>query len=455
MRRRRPNRASWALSGALLLAGTLAASACDDNLVDPNSQIGANPLLPEPRQYLVPPMHVAPVAQWGDARPTVPAGLQVEALARGFMHPRNLYVLPNGDVLVVESAGPPAPVHRPKELVMSRVQAYAGAAAPGGNRITLLRDADGDGRPELRTIFLEGLNSPFGVALVGEDLYVANTDAVVRYRYRAGQTRITEPGTTLTQLPAGPINHHWTKSLLASPDGTKLYASVGSNSNITENGMDAERNRAAIWEIDRATGAARIFASGLRNPNSMQWEPLSNRLWVVVNERDEIGPDLVPDYLTSVRDGGFYGWPYSYYGRHLDPRVMPQRPDLVARAIMPDYALGSHVAPLGLVFYGGTNLPPAYRGGAFVAEHGSWDRPQLSGYKIVFIPFSGGRPAGRARDVVTGFLDPNEHARGRPVGLAVDRGGALLIADDLGNTVWRVTAQPRATIAAAVRRPRR
>lgn len=441
MRRLRPSRASRAaLRGVLALAGVLAASACDDSVADPSTQIGANPLLPEPRQYLVPPMHIAPVAPWGDARPTVPAGLQVQPLATGFMHPRNVHVLPNGDILVVESAGPPAPVHRPKEIIMGRVQAYAGAAAPGGNRITLLRDADGDGRPELRTIFLAGLNSPFGVALVGEDLYVANTDAIVRYHYVAGQTRITEPGTTLTPLPGGPINHHWTKSLLASPDGTRLYAGVGSNSNITENGMDAERDRAAIWEIDRATGASRIFASGLRNPNSMQWEPVSNRLWVVVNERDELGPDLVPDYLTSVRDGGFYGWPYSYYGRHLDPRVMPQRPDLVARAIVPDYALGSHVAPLGLVFYSGTNLPPGFRGGAFVAEHGSWDRPVLSGYKIVFIPFAGGRPAGRAIDVVTGFLDGNQHARGRPVGLAVDRGGALLIADDLGNTVWRVSA---------------
>jgi glucose/arabinose dehydrogenase len=269
---------------------------------------------------------------------------------------------------------------------------------------------------------------------------VANTDAIVRYPYQEGQTSITGPGTKLTDLPGGPIDHHWTKSLLASPDGSKLYVGVGSNSNITENGIQAEYERAAVWEVDRASGAHRIFAGGLRNPTGLAWEPESHQLWAVVNERDEIGPDLVPDYLTSVRDGGFYGWPYSYYGQHVDPRVQPQRPDLVASALVPDYALSSHVAPLGVAMYSGTGLPASYRGGAFVSEHGSWDRSPLNGYKVVFVPFSGGRPSGPAQDVVTGFLDANNHARGRPVGLAVDRSGGLLIADDLANIVWRVSS---------------
>jgi glucose/arabinose dehydrogenase len=276
--------------------------------------------------------------------------------------------------------------------------------------------------------------------LVGNDLYVANTDSIVRYPYQEGQTSITAPGTKLTDLPGGPIDHHWTKSLLASPDGSKLYVGIGSNSNITENGIGAEYERADIWEVDRATGAHRIFASGLRNPTGLAWEPETHKLWAVVNERDEIGPDLVPDYLTSVRDGAFYGWPYSYYGQHLDPRVQPQRPDLVARAIAPDYALSSHVAPLGVAMYTGTGLPANYRGGAFVSEHGSWDRTPLNGYKVVFVPFSGGQPSGPAQDVVTGFLDANDHARGRPVGLAVDLTGGLLIADDVGDTVWRVSS---------------
>jgi glucose/arabinose dehydrogenase len=318
------------------------------------------------------------------------------------------------------------------------VQWFAGAKAKDANRITLLRDTNGDGVPEARTVFLDHLNSPFGVALVGHDLYVANTDAIVRYPYQGGETTITDPGTKLTDLPGGPIDHHWTKALLASPDGSKLYVGVGSNSNITENGIGAEYERAAIWEVDRATGAHRIYASGLRNPTGLQWEPVTGKLWAIANERDEIGPDLVPDYLTSVRDGGFYGWPYSYYGEHLDPRVQPQRPDLVAKAIVPDYALSSHVAPLGLALYKGSELPERYRGGAFVGEHGSWDRTPLNGYKVVFVPFSGGKPSGPAQDVVTGFLDANDHARGRPVGLAVSRSGALLIADDVGDTVWRV-----------------
>jgi glucose/arabinose dehydrogenase len=289
-------------------------------------------------------------------------------------------------------------------------------------------------------VFLDHLNSPFGVALVGHDLYVANTDAIVRYPYQDGETSITAAGTKLTDLPAGPIDHHWTKALLASPDGSKLYVGVGSNSNIGENGIGAEYERAAIWEVDRASGAHRLFASGIRNPTGLQWEPETGKLWAIANERDEIGPDLVPDYLTSVRDGGFYGWPYSYYGQHLDPRIQPQRPDLVATAIAPDYALSSHVAPLGVAMYTGTDLPANYRGGAFVSEHGSWNRTPLNGYKVVFVPFSGGKPSGPAQDVVTGFLDANNHAHGRPVGLAVDKSGGLLIADDVGNAVWRVSS---------------
>jgi glucose/arabinose dehydrogenase len=428
---------------AILLAGVacLGLAGCDDHAGDPKAQIGANPLLPALQQYLMPPMAVANVVGWGkDKTPVVPQGLQVHALATGFAHPRSLYVLPNGDVLVVESNGPKAPIYRPKDIITGWVQSFAGAKAKDANRITLLRDTKGDGSFDLRTVFLDHLNSPFGVALVGNDLYVANTDAIVRYPYQDGQTSITAPGTKLTDLPGGPIDHHWTKALLASPDSSKLYVGVGSNSNIGENGIGAEYERAAIWEVDRASGAHRIYASGIRNPTGLQWEPETGKLWAIANERDEIGPDLVPDYLTSVRDGGFYGWPYSYYGQHLDPRIEPQRPDLVATAIKPDYALSSHVAPLGMAMYTGTGLPANYRGGAFVGEHGSWNRTPLNGYKVVFVPFSGGKPSGPAQDVVTGFLDANNHAHGRPVGLAVDKSGGLLIADDVGNTVWRVSS---------------
>ncbi|CAN5506997.1 sorbosone dehydrogenase family protein [soil metagenome] len=407
---------------------------------DAQSQIGANPVLPEPQQYLIPPMKVAKTTEWGSDKPTVAAGLKVEALATGLIHPRSLYVLPNGDVLVVEANGPPAPVHRPKDVIMGMVKKYGGSGAKGGNRITLLRGLKPDGSAQQQTVFLDHLNSPFGVALVGSDLYVANTDAIVRYPYKDGDTRITAPGVKLTDLPGGPIDHHWTKSLLASPDGTKLYAGVGSNSNITENGIGAEYERASVWEIDRASGAHRLFATGLRNPNGLQWEPSSGALWGVINERDELGPNLVPDYMTSIKDGAFYGWPYSYYGQHLDPRVMPQRPDLVATAIAPDYALSSHVAPLGLAFYTGNSLPAHYNGGAFVGEHGSWDRDPYNGYRVVFVPFKDGKPNGTTEDVVTGFLSDKLEARGRPVGLAVDKSGSLLVADDLGNTIWRVSA---------------
>jgi glucose/arabinose dehydrogenase len=425
-------------TAALMLGG------CDENAADPSTQIGANPNLPAQQQYLFPPMHLAKVVGWKEGEtPKVSDGLQIKALAVGLQHPRSLYTLPNGDILVVESKPPGTePVKRPKDFIMHAIESWVTSGGNTGesNRITLLRDTNGDGVPETRSVLLDHLHSPFGVALVGNDLYVANTDAIVRYPYNEGDTKITAPGVTLTELPGGPIDHHWTKDLVASPDGSKLYVGIGSNSNITENGMEAERDRAMIWEVDRATGAHRIFASGLRNPNGLTFEPQTKALWAVINERDELGPNLVPDYMTSVKDGAFYGWPYSYYGQHVDPRVMPQRPDLVAKAIAPDYSLSSHVAPLGLVFYTAGNLPAVFQGGAFVGEHGSWDRPQLNGYKVVFVPFANGKPSGSARDIVTGFLDSDEHARGRPVGLAIDKTGALLIADDVGDTVWRVTA---------------
>ena len=429
------------LAATAAVAALTALAACGPAPMDPQKQVGPNPLLPELHQYLLPPMHISKVVGWkGGATPQVAPGLQVKALVTGLRNPRSVYVLPNGDILVAESGGPTPPINRPKEFIMGYLEKKSHSSEDPAQRITLLRDADGDGTPELRSTFIDHLNGPFGMVLVGGDLYVADTDAILRFPYAAGQTTVGVRGTKLVDLPAGTINHHWTKSLTASPDGTKLYAGVGSNSNITENGLDAEKDRAAIWEIDRATGAHRLFATGLRNPNGLTFEPQTGTLWAVINERDEIGPDLVPDYLTSVRDGGFYGWPYSYWGRHLDPRVKPQRPDLVARAIVPDYSLSSHVAPLGLAFYTAANLPAAYRGGAFVGEHGSWDRNPWNGYKVVFIPFAGGRPAGKAQDVVTGFIGKDGAAHGRPVGLAVDAHGGLLIADDVGGTVWRVTA---------------
>jgi glucose/arabinose dehydrogenase len=437
-------RSTRVLAVAALCGSALALAGCDDRGGDPTAEIGPNPKLPDLQQYLFPQMHVAKIVGWKkDETPSVAQGLKIQALATRLEHPRSLYVLPNGDILVVESKSPGTePITRPKSIVMHWIESIATSGGNTGtsNRITLLRDSNGDGVPKVRSVFLDHLNSPFGVALVGNDLYVANTDAIVKYPYKEGDTKITSPGETLTPLPGGPIDHHWTKSLVASPDGNLLYVGVGSNSNITENGIEAEKNRAAILEVDRATGRFRIFASGLRNPNGLTFEPQTKALWAVVNERDELGPDLVPDYLTSVKDGGFYGWPYSYFGQHIDPRVRPQRPDLVAKAIVPDYALSSHVAPLGLAFYTGENLPGNYRGGAFVGEHGSWNRPNLNGYKVVFVPFKDGKPNGIAQDVVTGFLNGDNQARGRPVGLAIDKSGALLIADDVGNTVWRVTS---------------
>jgi glucose/arabinose dehydrogenase len=406
---------------------------------------GPRPELPAPSTSLIPTVHIAPARGWVDgATPLAAQGLQVHAFARGLDHPRWLLVLPNGDVLVAETNAPPRPGDGGgvKGWAMGVVMKSAGAASPSANRITLLRDADGDGVAELRTVLIDGLASPFGMALVGDQLYVANTDALRRFPYRSGQTQITAPGVTLLALPAGTINHHWTKNLIASRDGSRLYVTVGSNSNVAERGMAAEAGRAAIWEVDLATGQHRVFASGLRNPNGMAWAPGSGALWTVVNERDELGSDLVPDYLTSVRDGAFYGWPYSYYGSHVDARVQPPRPDLVATATVPDYALGPHTASLGLASSAGSRLPAAFAEGMFIGQHGSWNRRPHSGYKVIFVPFTGGRPSGIPVDVLTRFLTPEGDASGRPVGVAIDRQGALLVADDVGNVVWRVTAAP-------------
>lgn len=427
----------------LLVAATsaIALSACSSGGGSPADQIGANPRLPAQNQYLVPPMHVARPTPWGDAVPTVASGLKVAAFATGFKNVRTLYTLPNGDILAVEPKAPQEPVTRPKDILVGWIQSLGHSGVKGGDQITLLRDADGDGKPELRSVFLDHLQSPYGIVLVGTDLYVANTDGIVRYAYTPGSTHITDPGTLLTELPGGPINHHWTKSLTASPDGTKLYVGIGSNSNITEAGMEAEKDRARIWEVDRATGAHRDYATGLRNPNGLKFNPESGQLWAVINERDELGPDLVPDYMTSVKDGAFYGWPWSYWGQNVDPRVMPQRPDKVAKAILPDFSLSSHVAPLDLIFAQGAGLAPRYANGAFIGEHGSWNRGAFNGYKVVFVPFANGKPSGKPLDVVTGFLDGNNRARGRPVGLTFDKTGALLVADDLANVVWRVSAR--------------
>jgi glucose/arabinose dehydrogenase len=429
----------------LTLLSTGALAACGnggDHKITPADQIGPNPKLPPIQQYLVPPLKVAKVIGWKPGEhPTAPPGFVVQAVATGLTSPRNVYVLPNGDVLAIESKGPGLePSTRPKDFVMNYFLAKAhGRQSDAGpsNRIVLLRDSNGDGIADQRSILIDHVNSPFGVVFADNFLYVAATDAVLRYPFTPGQTHIDAKPTVLTKLPGGPIDHHWTKSLTISPDGRLLYATVGSNSNITENGLEAEHGRAAVWEIDRATGRSRVFATGLRNPNSPRFYPGTNTFWVVVNERDELGQNLVPDYMTSVRQGAFYGWPYSYYGQHVDLRVRPQRPDLVAKAIAPDYALSSHVAALGLTFYTGANFPAQYRGGAFVGEHGSWDRDKFNGYKVVFVPYANGRPSGMAQDFLTGFIE-GDNAHGRPVGVAVDRLGALLVADDTGNVIWRV-----------------
>ena len=406
---------------------------------------GPNPQWVEPNPTLIPTVNIAPARGWPDGVvPQAAAGTRVAAFASGLDHPRWLLVLPNGDVLVAESNAPARPDDGQglRSAVMGVVMKRAGAATPSANRITLLRDSQGSGVADVRSVLLDGLNSPFGMVLVGSDLYVANTDAILRFAYTPGQTRITTPGVVVAKLPAGPINHHWTKNLIASADGRKLYATVGSNSNVAERGMAVEAERAAIWEVDLATGAHRVYASGLRNPNGMAWAP-GGALWTVVNERDELGSDLVPDYLTQVHDGGFYGWPYSYFGSRLDARVTPQRPDLVAGALVPDYALGPHTAPLGLASSAGNALPARFAHGMFIGQHGSWNRRPHSGYRVIFVPFDGPRPSGAAPlDVLTGFLDDEGKAYGRPVGVAVDRQGALLVADDVGNVIWRVKAAP-------------
>jgi glucose/arabinose dehydrogenase len=451
MQSRHPSAVVPTLVLATAAATAAAVGACTEKAQLPlESGMGPNPTLPAPKKALMPTVQVAPARGWPqNVKPNVASGLSVNALAIGLDHPRWLHVLPNGDVLVAETNAPPKPEDMKgfRGWIMKKQMAKAGSAVPSADRITLLRDADGDGVAETRSPFLEGLHSPFGMALVGSDFYVANSDAVVRFPYAGGELRITAPGAKLADLPAGPINHHWTKSLIASPDGAKLYATVGSNSNVGERGMDVEKERAAIWEIDRKTGVHRVYASGLRNPNGMAWEPETGKLWTVVNERDELGSDLVPDYLTSVRDGGFYGWPYSYFGGHVDERVKPQRPDLVATAIVPDYALGAHTAALGLARAWGDALPQQFARGMFVGMHGSWNRKPPSGYQVAFVAFSGGKPSGQPIPVVTGFLSPTGEAFGRPVGVAIDSRGALLVADDVGNAVWRVTGAQQSASA--------
>ncbi len=410
---------------------------------DISQQIGPNPVLPEPNEDLLPDLKVATVVGWPDGvTPTVPNGLVISAYAKDLANPRTVHTLPNGDVLVVQSRAPEGkPLERPKDYIRGWIMSWArgGGEQKKSNLITLLRDANRDGTVDARHDLLTDLNSPFGVAWIDDTLYVAAADAILAYPYQLGQTSITAAPRVLTPLPGGPINHHWTKDLALSPDGRFLYASVGSNSNAAERGLEAEKGRAAIWQVDRQTGAARVFASGLRNPNGLTFHPRTGVLWTVVNERDELGPNLVPDYLTSVREGGFYGWPWSYFGNHVDPRIHPPRPDLVKQAIVPDYALSSHVAALGLTFTMDSAMPPAFANGAFIGEHGSWNRTAFNGYRVTYVPFANGMPAGKAQNVVTGFLD-GDRARGRPVGVAIDGTGALIIADDSGNTVWRVAA---------------
>jgi glucose/arabinose dehydrogenase len=406
----------------------------------PSAGEGPHPTLPAPNKTLIPTVKIAPASSWPEGKTPVAAnGMRVSAFASGLSHPRWLHVLPNGDVLVAESSAPERPEDGKgvKGWVMKKLMKDAGSATPSANRITLLRDADGDGVAEQRTPFAEGLNSPFGMALVGDALYVANTDAIVRLPYTPGATRAAGPPQKVVDLPGGPLNHHWTKNIIASRDGTRLYATVGSNSNVGENGLDKEEGRAAIWEVDLQQRSKRLFATGLRNPNGMAWEPNSGALWTVVNERDELGSDLVPDYLTRVSDGSFYGWPHSYFGQHVDTRV-PQRPELVAKAVVPDYALGTHVAPLGLTYLQGGKLPAPFGDGMAIGEHGSWNRQPLHGYKVVFVPFANGKPQGMPMDLLTGFLSPDGKAYGRPVGVEVDARGGVLVADDVGNAVWRI-----------------
>ncbi|SDE32368.1 PQQ-dependent sugar dehydrogenase [Paraburkholderia lycopersici] len=427
---------------SVLVAAIAGMSGCNDHAqYDPAQQAGTNPPMPGARAFLAPPMQVPKFVGWRDgAAPKVADGLKIEKIASGLAHPRQVYALPNGDILVAESNSPnEEAVTTPKQLIAGLITERSGKKENGANRITLLRKrGDGSGQWDKRD-FIDDLHSPFGMQLIGNTLYVADTDAILTFPYQQGATHIAGPGVELADLP-DTVNHHWTKALLASPDGTKLYVGVGSNSNVGENGLEVEYRRADVLEVDIATGGSRIYAAGIRNPTGLQWEPKTGRLWAIANERDEIGADLVPDYLTSVREGAFYGWPYSYYGQHVDRRAQPQRPDLVAKAIAPDYAIGSHVAPLGLLFYTGSNLPAQYRGGAFIGEHGSWDRSPLSGYMVAYVAFSNGQPVGAPKPVVTGFASADEkQLYGAPVGVAQDRDGALIVADDVGNAVWRVS----------------
>jgi len=439
-----PSSRPSALLALLFALGALPACA-DTARLPVSAGMGPDPQLPPPDTSLVPTVNIAPAKPWAaGAKPQPGNGLAVERFADGLDHPRWLYVLPNGDVLVAESNAPPKPDDSKgvRGWAMKQVMKRAGAGVDSPNRIVLLRDSDGDGKADVKQTLVEGINSPFGMALVGDTLYVAASDALLAFPYKSGQMSISpDSGRKVADLPAGTINHHWTKNVIASKDGSKLYVTVGSNSNVAENGIEAEKERAAILEIDPASGATKVFASGLRNPNGLAWQPDTGALWTAVNERDELGSDLVPDYMTSVKEGGFYGWPYSYYGQHVDTRPKPQRPDLVAKAIKPDYALGPHTASLGLTWSGGNKLPPAYASGMFIGQHGSWNRKPQSGYKVIFVPFSGGKPAGAAVDVLTGFVNQDGDAQGRPVGVAIGKDGALLVADDVGNVVWRVTGE--------------
>lgn len=438
------------LRSLYLIAGLMAGFAmCSAAVTADNTKrpgYGPRPDLPAPQSNLVPTMKVASAVGWANGeKPSTPPDLAVTAYATGLQHPRWLHVLPTGDVLVAETNAPDRPEDGKgfKAWVQGLFQKFAGAKTKSADRITLLRGLKPDGSAETRLVFVEGLHSPFGMALVGNTFYVANTDSLVKFNYHPGDTKITSPAVKVADLPGGPLNHHWTKNVIASADGSKLYVTVGSNSNIAENGLEKESDRARILEINAQTGATRAFATGLRNPNGMAWEPMSQTLWTVVNERDELGDDLVPDYLTSVRDGAFFGWPFSYFGQHLDPRMKTERPDLVKNAIAPDYAIGAHTASLGLAFSAGKSLPSRFASGMFIGQHGSWNRSTPSGYKVIFIPFANGKPSGDPEDVLTGFLDANGRARGRPVGVAIGGDGALLVADDVGNTIWRVTPSGR------------
>lgn len=435
----------------IVVASVLALAGCSAGSEEPFVGFGADPNIPSPEKDLLPRVNPAKAVGWpAGAAPTAPEGFVVTRFAGDLSHPRWLLVLPNGDVLVSEASSEPKDPEGLMDRIAQRIQAYAGALKPSPNRIMLLRDADGDGLAEMREVFASGLNRPQGMALVGDTLYIANTDALVATPYRDGQLRMEGIPKKVVDLPAGPINHHWVKNVVAAPDGQRLFVTSGSNSNIAENGMAAEENRAAILAVDPAAGTVKLYASGLRNPNGMAYEPTTGALWTAVNERDMLGDDLVPDYMTRVREGGFYGWPYSYFGDTVDERVEPQRPDLVDRAITPDYALGPHTASLGLTFYDAEAFPDAYRGGVFVGQHGSWNRKPLSGYRVVFVPFAGGMPQGEPQAFLTGFLNDRGQAMGRPVDVAVDGRGALLVTDDAGGAVWRVA--PTAPAAQAAER---